>query len=39
MSKTESTLKNMFLTLFVITLISGASLGYMYTLTKEPIDL
>ena len=38
MAKTESTLKNMLLTLLVITLISGASLGGMYKLTKAPIE-
>ncbi len=38
MAKTESTLKNMLLTLLVITLISGASLGGMYKLTKTPIE-
>ncbi|MCU4165128.1 RnfABCDGE type electron transport complex subunit G [Carboxylicivirga caseinilyticus] len=37
MAKTESTLKNMVLTLLVITGIAGASLGSMYELTKEPI--
>lgn len=38
MAKTESTLKNMVLTLLVITGIAGASLGSMYKLTKEPIE-
>jgi len=37
MAKTESTLKNMVLTLLVITGIAGASLGSMHELTKEPI--
>ncbi|MCU4156080.1 RnfABCDGE type electron transport complex subunit G [Carboxylicivirga sp. A043] len=37
MAKTESTLKNMVLTLLVITCVAGASLGGMYELTKEPI--
>ncbi|MBS2100349.1 RnfABCDGE type electron transport complex subunit G [Carboxylicivirga linearis] len=37
MAKTESTLKNMVLTLLVITGVAGASLGSMYELTKEPI--
>ncbi|WP_430814746.1 RnfABCDGE type electron transport complex subunit G [Carboxylicivirga sp. RSCT41] len=37
MAKTESTLKNMVLTLLVITCIAGASLGAMYELTKGPI--
>lgn len=39
MAKTESTLKNMVLTLLVITVIAGASLGFVYKLTKEPIAL
>ncbi len=37
MAKTESTLKNMVLTLLVITCVAGASLGFMYELTKGPI--
>jgi len=37
MAKTESTLKNMVLTLLVITCVAGASLGGMYELTKGPI--
>ncbi len=37
MAKKESTLKNMLITLFVITLIASASLGGIYELTKEPI--
>ena len=37
MAKTESTLKNMVLTLLVITAIAGTSLGFMHKLTKEPI--
>lgn len=37
MAKTESTLKNMVLTLLVITVVAGTSLGYVYELTKEPI--
>jgi len=36
MAKKESTLINMALTLFVITAISAASLGFMYEITKEP---
>ena len=36
MAKKESTLMSMSLTLFVITAISAASLGFMYELTKEP---
>jgi electron transport complex protein RnfG len=38
MAKTESTLKNMVLTLRVITGIAGTSLGFMYKLTKAPIE-
>lgn len=38
MAKTESTLVNMLLTLLVIAVISGASLGYVYKLTKAPIE-
>lgn len=38
MAQTESTLKNMVVSLLVITLISGVSLGAMYKLTKEPIE-
>lgn len=37
MAKTESTLKNMVLTLLVITCVAGASLGFMFELTKGPI--
>ena len=36
MDKKESTLFNMVFTLFVITAVSSASLGFMYELTKEP---
>ena len=36
MAKRESTLFNMVSTLFVITAISSASLGFMYGLTKDP---
>jgi Na+-translocating ferredoxin:NAD+ oxidoreductase subunit G len=38
MAKTESTLKNMLLTLLGIAIISGVSLGAVYTLTKTPIE-
>ncbi|MBN2166927.1 MAG: RnfABCDGE type electron transport complex subunit G [Marinilabiliaceae bacterium] len=38
MAKTESSLKNMFLTLLVIALIAGTSLGFVYKFTKEPIE-
>jgi electron transport complex protein RnfG len=36
MAKKESTLVNMLVTLVVIAVISSASLGFMYELTKEP---
>ena len=36
MSKKESTFLNMFLALFVITLVAGLSLGYVNDLTKGP---
>ena len=39
MSKGESTLFKMVLVLLVITAVSGAGLGYVYKLTKEPIAL
>jgi electron transport complex protein RnfG len=39
MAKTESSLKNMVLTLLAITAIAGVSLGFVYELTKEPIRL
>ncbi len=38
MSKKESSLTNMALTIVVITLIAGSSLGYIYNLTKGPIN-
>lgn len=38
MGKKESTLPNMAITLIVITLIAGASLGYIYKLTAGPIS-
>ncbi len=37
MAKRESTLTNMLLTLFIITLVSAAILGYVYGLTAKPI--
>ena len=37
MAKKESTLKNMFIALLVITFVASASLGGIYELTKEPI--
>ena len=38
MAKKESTLISMIVTLLVITLVTSTSLGFMYQLTKEPID-
>ena len=38
MTKKESTLINMTITLFVITLVTSTLLGFMYQLTKEPIQ-
>jgi len=37
MGKTVSSLSNMALTLIIITLVAGASLGYIYKLTEGPI--
>ena len=37
MAKTESTFKNMALSLTIITLVASACLGFVYELTKEPI--
>jgi len=39
MAKTESTLKNMVLSLTLIALGASASLGFVYELTKGPIEL
>ncbi len=39
MAKTESTLVNMVLTLLIITVVAGASLGMVYKVTKEPIAM
>ena len=36
-SKKESTFTNMLLALLIVTLVSSATLGYVYELTKEPI--
>jgi len=36
MAKIESNFRNMFLTLFVVTLIASTSLGYVYEITKGP---
>ena len=37
MAKTESTFKNMALSLTIITLVASACLGFVYELTKDPI--
>jgi len=37
MAKKESTFLNMVITLFIVTFVASASLGYIYELTKEPI--
>jgi electron transport complex protein RnfG len=39
MAKTESTLKNMVMSLTLISLTASACLGFVYELTKEPIAL
>ena len=39
MAKIESTLVNMVVALLVITAISSASLGFVFQLTKEPIEI
>lgn len=39
MAKTESTFKNMALSLTIIALVSSALLGFVYEFTKEPIAL
>jgi Na+-translocating ferredoxin:NAD+ oxidoreductase subunit G len=39
MAKTESTFKNMVLSLTLISLISSASLGFVYEFTKKPIEV
>ncbi len=38
MAKTESTFINMFLALFMVTLLSAAILGFVYVYTKGPIE-
>jgi electron transport complex protein RnfG len=38
MSKKDSTFSNMLLTLFVVTFLSSAALGFVYELTKAPIE-
>jgi len=39
MARTESTFKNMVLSLTLISLVASACLGFVYQLTKEPIEL
>lgn len=39
MAKTESTFKNMTLSLTLISLVASACLGFVYKMTKEPIEL
>ncbi len=39
MAKTESTFRNMLLSLTLISLVASACLGFVYELTKEPIAL
>ena len=39
MAKTESTLKNMLLTLTLISLCASASLGVVHKLTEKPIEI
>src|SRR4030043_1168412 len=38
MAKRESNFMNMFVTLLLVTLLSSAALGFIYELTKKPID-
>jgi len=38
MAKKESTFTNMVLTLFIVTLAASTALGFVYKLTKEPIE-
>ena len=39
MSKTESTFKNMALSLTLISLVASACLGFVFELTKKPIEV
>jgi electron transport complex protein RnfG len=39
MAKTESTFKNMVLSLTLISLVASACLGFVYEFTKKPIEL
>ena len=39
MAKTESTFRNMVLSLTLISLGASASLGFVYVITKEPIEM
>lgn len=38
MAKKESNFTNMFVTLLIVTLVSSAALGFIYQVTKKPID-
>jgi len=38
MSRKESTFGNMVITLFLVTLVSSATLGFIYELTRKPIE-
>jgi electron transport complex protein RnfG len=38
MSKKESSFKNMILTLFLVTAIASTSLGFIYSITRKPIE-
>jgi len=38
MNKVESTFWNMVLSLFIVTLVASSALGFVYALTKEPIE-
>ena len=38
MAKSQSTLKNLLLTLFTVSIVSALVLGYTYELTKDPIE-
>ena len=39
MAKTESTFKNMVISLTLISLVASACLGFVYEMTREPIEL
>lgn len=38
MNKVQSTFRNMVLALFIVTLVASSALGFVYTMTKEPIE-